>query len=214
MPLSNGAELSVAAAVPGKTYELGPGTYTINQTIDLSTATTTCFPGASRAGVTVLVATNDDTESGRAFLVSDGAKLGLFSLVLDGQDTAPGVRVDGAALQVDDVTLQRLRLRLESESPGGAAVGAFSSAQVPINGSDLLDNTCDNCCGGALELFVSEAELQEVCEPARRHLSWHGMAVHGNMLCTRMQGTHDLAGFCWLDAGQAVAQHGRAWWHN
>lgn len=69
--------------------------------------------------------------------------------MLDGQDTAPGVRVEGAgsSLQADDVTLQRLRLRMSN----GAALIAFNAAQVSINGSDLLDNACDNA-GGALEL--------------------------------------------------------------
>jgi hypothetical protein len=71
---------------------LGGGAYTINKTINYNTAdTTTCFRGDSRATVTVLVNTNDTSDAGRAFSVSNGAKLGLFSLVLDGQDTAPGV---------------------------------------------------------------------------------------------------------------------------
>lgn len=205
MAVSGGAELSIAVVEPGKTYELelGAGIYTINQTMQLSTATTTCFRGKSRASVTILVDTNDTSNSGRAFSVSAGAQLGLFSLVLDGQGTAPGVSVDGATLQADDVTFQRLRLS-QLGGQGGAAVAACYAAQVSITGSDLLDNTCDGCFGGALELVDSDAELQEVCE--------HDTAVCGNGPCSLQEGTHRLAGCCWLDAGQVVAQHGAIWW--
>jgi hypothetical protein len=161
--LTDGAELSLAAATANKTYVLGDGSYTINKTITYNTAdTTTCFRGASRATVTILVATTlTSSNSGRAFRVSNGAKLGLFRLVLDGQDSAPGVRVGGtgSAMQADDVTLWRLRLNELPLDPNGAAVSAFNGAQLSITDSHLLDSTCP---GGALLLFGIVAELTNV----------------------------------------------------
>jgi hypothetical protein len=130
--LSDGAELS--SVQPGRTYLLRPGTYTITNTLQLSNGQTTCFQGANRNSVTVLVATNINTDAGRAISVTDGAKLGLFSLTLDGQLTAPGVSVLGGntALRAADVIFKQMRYRRVDPGVGfgGAAVGTFVGSQV------------------------------------------------------------------------------------
>lgn len=132
--LSDGDE--VGTVQPEKTYLLQAGTYSISSTLQLNTAAqTTCFRGASRDSVTIQVATNVEADACRAIKVTNGVKLGLFGLSMDGQQAAPGVSVDGpgTALQAADVTFKGMRFTWPGPvGLGGAAVAAFNGAQVGV----------------------------------------------------------------------------------
>jgi hypothetical protein len=138
---SNGSQLSTAATTEGKTYLLSPGAYYISSTLQINKNKATCFNGSSRGGVTIFVNTgSSDSTTGRGFIVSSDAQLGLHSLVLDGQGKSPGVRLAPAtSLHATDVTFQNFKLQSASFACGGAVLAL--SASVLMTGVDFLYNS-------------------------------------------------------------------------
>lgn len=206
--LSNGTILDQVTA--GSTYVLNPGIYHIRSTVLLNTADTTCFTGSSRDSVTVYVETGKDSDTGRAFKVTNGAKLGLYSLVLDGQDTAPGVYLSDSrtVLDASDITIRKCRFTVGSKLGGdwgGAAVAAWSDAHVLIRSSDLVDSNCTDCVGGALALVGAEGQLHEVCAVVVA-CCWYALVSASGLPCTTHQNMYTGASCkChWLAATQSL----------
>lgn len=163
VPVARESDLSTAASTPGTTYLLESGTYTISNTINLNTLVT-CYrgQGLSKDSVKIQVTTADSSEASRAFTVSNGAKLALQNLLMDGQDKAPGIKVlAGSVLEANSVTLQRLR-RDDSGAFGGAAVH-LQGGKAIVADAELLNNICVNCYGGAFAVEGgAEASLESV----------------------------------------------------
>lgn len=209
--LRDGDDLPSVAATPGVTYELRAGTYTINATIALSTAgTTTCYRAASGAppgSVKVLVNTQSTDESaGRAFVVSNGAFLGLQELLMDGQDSSLGVRVEGgSALDANGVILHRFYRT--TAGAGGAAI-RLSSAYGRLTNTTLVNNTCSNCFGGALETTFTSAtgslvELTNVIMTGNTAFNGGGVFIEGGNTLIWL-GSNVLRGNSASNSGAAV----------
>jgi hypothetical protein len=162
--LSPGVDLATAASAPGKTYKLQAGDYWINSTIRLDGASQViCYQGeatAARDAVRILVdpSVSDSATGGYALDVRDGAALGLINLSLDGQGSAGGVVVDGAALVIVDTRMQRFNIAISNFF--GAAVRLFGGATASILGSTFTDNVAR--AGGAVLAASSTLTLRQV----------------------------------------------------
>lgn len=145
-----GADLSAAAAAPGVTYLLAPGVYYINNKISLNTNATTCYRGTgSRGNVVVRVFTDSVT---LAVDVQGAAQLGVFNLVLDGQDMSAGIKVGRIDVStttrvvVDGVTMQWFHATGGlGGTVNGAALEFSNGARGTITNTDFLHNTCIGC---------------------------------------------------------------------
>lgn len=99
--------------------------------------------------------------SNQASISAVETRLGLFTLVFDGQNIARGIEVGGSGppgtLVTDDITVQRCR----GAAPGSALFLAFGAA-AKISNSAFLRNGCDNCPGGAIQVLNSIASFFQV----------------------------------------------------
>jgi hypothetical protein len=174
VPLTPGDDLTQVAAALGYTYRLPPGQYTISATINTTLAdVTTCYRGTGqhRGDVVIKVKVLNGTEGpiplGPRAFYSDSGHLGLFNLVLDGQNSSAGISVTGfegiaSTLTTENVTLQRFLSRVPEFQFEGSAVRVGFGATTRIANTMFLHNVCIGCYG-TLAVYEGAATLSQVC---------------------------------------------------
>lgn len=172
--LKNYSDLSEVAATANKTYLLGDGTYFITSTIVLDTpGTVTCYQAAypglpEDVGVLeVMVNVKDDSTGNRAWVATNGARLGLQHMILSGSDTSAGILAEaeqasnagGMMLEVKDVKFEFFVCQPSTWDMGAAVL--LNNVDATFWQTTFFDNTCEHK-GGALAITNSKVVFTSV----------------------------------------------------